>query len=400
MTRRPADFPARTRRLIAERAGYLCSKPDCRRMTLGPGAGPHDVACIGVACHIYSAAPGGPRGTGGLTPDQLQSASNGIWLCSDHARLIDTSQGLGYPPPLLRGWRQLHEAYLAHEMRGLVPPCTLITEVNVRQGPTALQARPVALSALNIIIGPNSTGKSTLLNLLARAGQGDSLAHRPWEGHLAADIQWFDPQPHLLRFHDRNGDVEVLHDERRIPLRPAPYRAVTMRPPRHPGAGVDHWASHLGLDRHVFLMLLRELPRCVRGEVTQVDVTGEAPVVRLRSLPDPVRLDTEAPLGIAALVLFEAAIALAQMHSQKAPVLLLVDDFGDFLHPAFVRRLFTTLAGASRGFQTIVATHCTLPPEVRQEWTITPIGEDDCEHHIGVPLRDRSLATWANDIGC
>lgn len=280
------------------------------------------------------------------------------------------------------------------------PPCTLITEVNVRQGPTALQARPVALSALNIIIGPNSTGKSTLLNLLARAGHGDSLAHRPWEGHLAADIHWFDPQPHLLQFHDRNGDVEVLHDDRHIPLRPAPYRAVTMRPTRHPGAGLDHWAGLLGLDRGVFLMVLQELPRCVRGEVTQVDVTSDAPVVRLRSLPDPVRLDTEAPLGIAGLVLFEATIALAQMHSQKAPVLLLIDDFGDFLHPALVRRLFTTLTGASRGFQTIVATHYTLPPEVRQEWTITPIGEDDCEHHIGAPLRNRSLATWANDIGC
>src|SRR5712691_7809043 len=168
MTRRWADFPARTRRLIAERAGYRCSKPDCRRQTLGPGAGPRDVACIGVACHIHAAAPGGPRGTGGLTLEQLQSASNGIWLCADHARLIDTNQGIGYPAPLLRGWRQLHEAFLVHEMRGLVPPCTLITEVNVREGPEGLKARPVALSALNIITGPNNVGKTTLLNLLAR----------------------------------------------------------------------------------------------------------------------------------------------------------------------------------------------------------------------------------------
>ena len=71
MTRRPADFPARTRRLIAERAGYRCSMPECRRQTLGPGTGPRDVACIGIAYHIYSAAPGGPRGTGGLTREQL-----------------------------------------------------------------------------------------------------------------------------------------------------------------------------------------------------------------------------------------------------------------------------------------------------------------------------------------
>ena len=149
MTRRPGDFPPKTRRLIAERAGYRCSKPDCRRQTLGPGPGPLDVARIGDACHIFSAAPGGPRGAGGLTLEGRQSASNGIWLCTDHARLIDTNQGRGYPAPLLRGWRQLHEAYLAHEMRGLVPPCAMITEVSVREGPDALTSRPIALSTLN-----------------------------------------------------------------------------------------------------------------------------------------------------------------------------------------------------------------------------------------------------------
>src|SRR5580704_13134870 len=83
VTTRRADFPWRVRKLIAERAGYRCSKPDCRRTTLGPGAGPADVARIGVACHIHSAEPGGPRGRGGLSLEQLQAASNGIWLCAD-----------------------------------------------------------------------------------------------------------------------------------------------------------------------------------------------------------------------------------------------------------------------------------------------------------------------------
>jgi hypothetical protein len=61
----------------------------------------------------------------------------------------------------LRGWRQLHEAFLIHEMRGLVPPCALITEISLRQGPQALTTRPVTLSALNIITGPNNSGNTT-----------------------------------------------------------------------------------------------------------------------------------------------------------------------------------------------------------------------------------------------
>lgn len=89
--------------------------------------------------------------------------------------------GLGYPPPLLRGWRQLHEAFLGHEMRGLVAPCTMITEISVRQGPEALTARHVTLSKLSIITGPNDCGKSVLLDLLARAGR-DPMPGRPWLG--------------------------------------------------------------------------------------------------------------------------------------------------------------------------------------------------------------------------
>ncbi len=310
-----------------------------------------------------------------MTPEERQAASNGIWLCADHARLIDTNGGLSYPAALLRGWRQLHEAYLVHEMRGLVPPCAMVTEVNVRRGPWALRARPVALSKLNIITGPNCAGKTTLLNLLARAGR-DSLAGRHWLGELSADIHWFDPQPHLLQLSERGGPVELVHDSRPTPSLSAPYRVVTLRAPRRPFSGPDDLAGFLGLAPEVFLELLWEVPRCVRGDVVQVDVTGGVPVVRLNSMPDPVRLDDRAPQWGTAMVLFEAAIALAQARSAQGPTLLLIDDFGDFLHPAAARKLLGVLTSASQGFQTVLVTHHRFPAEARREWTVTTVGPD------------------------
>jgi len=137
------------------------------------------------------------------------------------------------PSPILRGWRQLHEAFLAHEMRGLVPPCSMITE---RQGPGGLTSRPVTLSKLNIITGPGNSGKSTLVNLLARAGR-DPLTRRPRLGQLSAGIHWFDPQPHLLRLEDRDGRGEPVHDSQRGPrsFRPVPRRdAAGPGPPGMP----------------------------------------------------------------------------------------------------------------------------------------------------------------------
>jgi hypothetical protein len=102
-------------------------------------------------------------------------------------------------------------------MRGIVPPCAMITEASVREGPDALTSRPIALSTLNIITGPSNSGKTTLLDVLARAGQDGAPAGRRWYGPLSADIRWFDPQPHLLQLHDSEDGTKLIHDERRAP---------------------------------------------------------------------------------------------------------------------------------------------------------------------------------------
>ncbi len=377
MTSGRADFPRRVRRLIAERAGYRCSKPDCRRQTLGPGAGPQDVACIGTACHIHAAAPGGPRGTGGLAFEQLQSVSNGIWLCADHARLIDTNHGRGYPAPLLRGWRQLHEAFLVHEMRGLVPPCMLITEITVHRGSGALATQTVALSPLNVVTGSNNSGKSTLLDLLASPALPGSLHEGRRFGDLAADIHWFDPRPHTLQLEARDDGISFHLDQTQVQYPLALYRPVLMRiPQRRHINELSEWAKVLDLDERAFFNLLREVPYRVRGEVSGVEIINGDPRAYLRSWPEPVPL--EGHPGDAAMwtVLFETAIALAQVHSQTGPALLLIDDFGDFFHPALVKKMFRQLTDVTRGFQTVVVTHHRLPAEVQEQWSVTTLGTE------------------------
>jgi hypothetical protein len=43
----------------------------------------------GKAAHIHAAAPGGRRYLASMTPYERRDISNGIWLCSHHADLID-----------------------------------------------------------------------------------------------------------------------------------------------------------------------------------------------------------------------------------------------------------------------------------------------------------------------
>src|ERR1035441_5569741 len=75
---------------MAKRVGMRCSNPNCRQQTSGPREDPRNTVNIGVAAHIAAAASGGPRYDGGLTSTERSSSDNGIWLCQNCAKLIDS----------------------------------------------------------------------------------------------------------------------------------------------------------------------------------------------------------------------------------------------------------------------------------------------------------------------
>ena len=102
------DFSPKTKRAIAERAGYLCSRPSCRAPTIGPQDSPGSSANVGVAAHISAASPGGPRYDESMTPTERMSESNGIWLCQTHAKLIDSDVNR-FPVSVLRSWKADNE---------------------------------------------------------------------------------------------------------------------------------------------------------------------------------------------------------------------------------------------------------------------------------------------------
>jgi hypothetical protein len=98
------NFSAKTVRILAERAGHLCSNPDCRKSTVGPALEEARSTIIGVAAHITAAADGGPRFDRTLSPDERSSITNGIWLCHNCSSLIDKDPGR-YKVEILTGWK-------------------------------------------------------------------------------------------------------------------------------------------------------------------------------------------------------------------------------------------------------------------------------------------------------
>lgn len=111
------DFSKSTKEIMAKRVGYLCSNPKCRKLTIGSNEEDMKSTSIGIAAHITAASEGGPRYEPGLTADQRCHISNGIWLCSSCAKLIDTDIN-NYSVQLLNTWKKQAEDETRKKLNG------------------------------------------------------------------------------------------------------------------------------------------------------------------------------------------------------------------------------------------------------------------------------------------
>jgi len=106
--RKKAEFTDKTRRILAGRAGYQCSFPDCKLFLIGPHSDGEKTQSLGVAAHIEGAAAGSARYDIEQTDMERKHISNGIWMCWNHSVQIDNDEH-EYPVELLESWRSNRE---------------------------------------------------------------------------------------------------------------------------------------------------------------------------------------------------------------------------------------------------------------------------------------------------
>lgn len=98
------NFSSLTIRQLSTRVGFCCSNPKCGRPTAGPASDESKTVNLGVASHITAASPGGPRYDAAMSQTDRTAAGNGIWLCQNCGKLID-SDVQGHPVKLLQEWK-------------------------------------------------------------------------------------------------------------------------------------------------------------------------------------------------------------------------------------------------------------------------------------------------------
>lgn len=106
------NFTDAVRKTVARKAMYVCSNPDCLRVT-GYVTSKGKPRAIAQAAHIASAVNGGPRGKDMVrTPDGSVVArgdeANAVWLCMPCHSMIDQDEE-AFPAQTLVTWKRDHE---------------------------------------------------------------------------------------------------------------------------------------------------------------------------------------------------------------------------------------------------------------------------------------------------
>lgn len=102
------EFSSKTKRVLAQRVGYRCSNPNCQVVsTIGPGDDEKSVVLLGEAAHIIGAIQSGisPRADSTKKISEIVSLENGIWLCRNCHRLVDSKTST-YTVEELRKWKK------------------------------------------------------------------------------------------------------------------------------------------------------------------------------------------------------------------------------------------------------------------------------------------------------
>ncbi|MBN3744977.1 hypothetical protein G3N96_05930 [Burkholderia sp. Se-20373] len=296
-----------------------------------------------------------------MSTSELSSESNGIWLCGVHAKAVDNNGGAAYSPETLLSYKALHEARVSLEHEGLYPPIGWLHELEVVRGPLFASPQTVQLAKLNLVYGPNVTGKTALAEWIAGFFDRNSLAR--WEDYshepLEVRLSLLNPKLQKLQFVcDENGTKYSIDGKSAafVPIGFNVFRPLC--PDFSIGDDLEMLARALKIKKKTVRSLLNEVNGFEHAEISNLrfesnedgsntfrcDLNGTAPGLELRSLS---RREVER-------VIIELATAAARLSGKYCPTLLILDEVPSLIFDGFFEFYSRHFLAPENQFQTVM----------------------------------------------
>lgn len=347
------DFPKNVKETLAKRAGYLCSVPDCKRLTIGPNADPNKSTNTGVAAHIISASPdNGPRHDATVNSDDRKSIANGIWCCATHAMEIDSNES-GHSVEMLRSWKEDHEKFISLRHQDRFVGKGVVTKVTINNLGRFKCSQTIRFSKKTLILGGNLTGKRLICDMVSAPFNYKCAI--PWKdrtfktGCASAQIETYSNTETTWNIH---FDDRVLFKANDDPV-PTLYSGIrvyqlheTFRPngPNRSDFGdgddsdedvawekawnsafLDDLASHFDLTRDGLITALSIMERTPGKFFTDVRIEGENLSWRMNGTSDFWKYG-QLSGAEAQLVILDVFLRLAEYSAKFSPTILILNQ--------------------------------------------------------------------------
>jgi hypothetical protein len=373
------NFDRKTRLAIAMRSGYRCAHPECAgRTTIGPAKRAHEYEKTGKASHIFAASKRGPRGQGNLPPEELRSAANGIWFCSEHAAQVDLNNGRDYPPPVLLSWKSAHEFKIAREHGALLHPFGWIEALQIIDAPVFKPNQRIFFANANVITGENGVGKTAICEWLLSLKNLSKLrrwgAYPNWPDHIYHDVRvridLRAPEMRELFLDIKGGQPSFVLGSQRFPFCPIGYEVAmvvqerrSFDPPEGDAAFISKCLHIDEVGAQALADYIAEHPGIfLKGaqwelEDDQNSTREERPwslhCMLSNGVKRPLKLLSSSETGA---VLADLAIARAKILATTRPTMLIIEASSFSMSGEFLSLFLTELSSPENPFQSVVVT--------------------------------------------
>jgi energy-coupling factor transporter ATP-binding protein EcfA2 len=348
------EFTAATRETVAKRAGYRCSFPDCDRLTIGPGTGPSDTILIGEAAHIFAASPGGPRGQYGATLAAIGSASNAIWLCRDHAKIVDSRRGQDYPVAALLSYKARQESRIAREIGSLPLPFGWLETLEIYESPFFETSATVHFGKATVVSGGNGSGKTTLTKYLATAVSAEPVGV-PFPNRLHERVHHYSlsyccPERHQIEVRADGTRVAYALDDEAVPFNVLPFSVIVLHESTsHRPLNIGDQLEVVGMSSTGVEQALAKLPVRLHGDEFAIPASRDS--AEDESLRDALQRLSG---GEAKMLLLECAMTLSAALAQRRAAVLILDDALHGLDSSNRADYLRKLTSAEHRYQTVL----------------------------------------------
>ncbi|MFN0104137.1 MAG: hypothetical protein ACKV2U_18890 [Bryobacteraceae bacterium] len=303
--------------------------------------------------------------------EQRQEITNAIWLCAQHADLIDKNNGGEFPAATLRAYKVIHEESLRCEGGGLWQKAGWVHSMSLARAPIFRTPADMQFGKVTVIHGGNDSGKTALCDWLQGMSDPSILsrwADRIEPGGLSFEVTYLNPSNQRLRVRVHSpGEIEYFLNDEPVPFDPHPIRFVRLKDLRN---SIFRDELPKMTDLEFLSKSLSVSPALIRNMMPLVGIHKGSTVggIRLQhqedgslrvwtdvhGTPQGLKLQSQLSNTEQSRILIEIAAVFARYSAKQVPTVLLIDWAAKSFDSKRMNEIIEFLSSEDNPFQTVL----------------------------------------------